>query len=185
MYKFSGQPDFFFLKNESGMRLFDVSPETQASQVHCAKLVSTCGVIPKTGPMFLRGQCEELFTLEELKRAGGRLEANKAPGIDGMPNEILKEVIVVYPEFFLGAFNFCLREVLRRLEKVEVVPAIRSILRDGRSASKRWFTTSDPLGKERLIHLTLSSLTLFNSQFTEEVTNIGDYIGIPSELAER
>ena len=40
---------------------------------------------------------EELFTLEELKRAGGRLKANTAPGIDGLLNEILKEVIGVYP----------------------------------------------------------------------------------------
>ena len=34
----------------------------------------------------------ELFTLEELKRAGGRLKARTAPGIDGVPNEILKEL---------------------------------------------------------------------------------------------
>ena len=52
---------------------------------------------------------EELFTLEKLKRAGGRLKANTAPGIDGVPNEILKEVIVVYPEIFLETFNSCLR----------------------------------------------------------------------------
>ena len=37
-----------------------------------------------------------LFTLEELKRGGGRLLANTAPGIDGVPNEILKEVIGAY-----------------------------------------------------------------------------------------
>ena len=36
---------------------------------------------------------EELFTLKELKRAGERLKAKPAPGIDGLPNEILKEVI--------------------------------------------------------------------------------------------
>ena len=53
---------------------------------------------------------EELFTLEELKRAGGRLKANTAPGIDGLPNEILKEVIGVYPEIHLEVFNSCLRE---------------------------------------------------------------------------
>ena len=34
---------------------------------------------------------EKLFTLEELKRAGGRLKATTAPGIDGVPKEILKE----------------------------------------------------------------------------------------------
>ena len=53
---------------------------------------------------------EELFILEELQRAGERLKANTAPGIDGVPNEILKEVI--------GA-----GEVLRRLEEAEVGPA--------------------------------------------------------------
>ena len=56
-------------------------------------------------------QHEELFTLEELKRAGGRLEANTAPGIDEVPNEILKEVIGAYPELLLlEAFNSCLWE---------------------------------------------------------------------------
>ena len=53
---------------------------------------------------------EKLFTLEELKRADGRLKANTAPGIDGLPNEILKEVIGVYPEILLEVFNSCLRE---------------------------------------------------------------------------
>ena len=53
---------------------------------------------------------EELFTLEELKRAGGRHKANTAPGIGEVPNEILKKVIVVYPEILLEAFNSCLRE---------------------------------------------------------------------------
>ena len=35
---------------------------------------------------------------------------NKVPGIDGVPNDILKEVIGVYPEILLEAFNSCLRE---------------------------------------------------------------------------
>ena len=47
----------------------------------------------------------KLLKLEELKRAGGRLKANSAPGIYGVPNEILKEVVIVYPEMLLEAFN--------------------------------------------------------------------------------
>ena len=74
-----------------------------------------------------KGSCvvrrEELFTLEKLKRAGGRLKANTAPGIDGVPNEILKKVIGAYPGILLEAFNSCLREVLRRLEEAEFSPA--------------------------------------------------------------
>ena len=46
-----------------------------------------------------------------VKRAGGRLKANTAPGIDGVPNEILKEVIGAYPEILLEAFNSRLRKV--------------------------------------------------------------------------
>ena len=53
---------------------------------------------------------EELFTLEELKRASGRLKANTAPRVDGVTNEILKEVIGAYPEILQEAFNSCLRE---------------------------------------------------------------------------
>ena len=52
-------------------------------------------------------QREELFTLEELKRAGGRLKANTALGIDGVPNEILKELIGAYPQNILEVFNSC------------------------------------------------------------------------------
>ena len=65
--------------------------------------------VPKTVPNFLRGPREELFTLEELKRAGGRLKANTASGIDGVPNEILKDVFRAYPQILLEAFNSCLR----------------------------------------------------------------------------
>ena len=45
-----------------------------------------------------------------LKRAGGRLKAHTAQGIDGIPNEILKEVIGTYPEILLDALNSCLQE---------------------------------------------------------------------------
>ena len=54
---------------------------------------------------------EELFTFEELKRASGKLKANTAPGIDGVPNEILKEVIGAYLEILLEAFNSCLQRL--------------------------------------------------------------------------
>ena len=51
---------------------------------------------------------EELFILGELKRESRRLEANTAPGIDGVSNQILKEMIVVQPEILLEVFNSCL-----------------------------------------------------------------------------
>ena len=53
---------------------------------------------------------EELFTLEEQRRAGGRLKANTEPRIDRVPNEIIKEVIGSYPAILPEAFNSCLRK---------------------------------------------------------------------------
>ena len=65
----------------------------------------------------IRSSCvvrsEELFTLEELARAGEKLKINRARGNDGVPNDILKEVIAGFPEILQEAFNSCLRE--RRL----------------------------------------------------------------------
>ena len=55
-------------------------------------------------------RCEDLFTVEELKRVGRWLKTHTAPGIDRVSNEILKEVIMVYPEILLEDFNSCLRE---------------------------------------------------------------------------
>ena len=54
--------------------------------------------------------CSCVVRREDLKRAGGRLKANTLSGFDGVPNEILKEVIEVYPQILLEAFNSCLRE---------------------------------------------------------------------------
>ena len=48
---------------------------------------------------------EELSTFKEPKRAGGRLKANTAPGMDGVPNEI-----GAYPEILPEAFNSCIQE---------------------------------------------------------------------------
>ena len=47
---------------------------------------------------------------EELKRAGGRLKANTALRSNGVPNDVLKEVIGAYPKILLEAFNSCFRE---------------------------------------------------------------------------
>ena len=90
---------------------------------------------------------EALFTLEELKRMGRRLNVNTAPGIDGVPNEIPKEVIGAYPEIFLEAFNSCLREGRFFLKKQSLV-----LLRKGNkpledASSYRPICLLDTMGK--------------------------------------
>lgn len=52
----------------------------------------------------------ELFTLEELVDACGKLKNKKAPGMDNIPSDILKILIMVEPDVFLKVFNKCLQE---------------------------------------------------------------------------
>lgn len=51
-----------------------------------------------------------LFTRLELEHLGKQLKNGKAPGPDGIPNEVLKTVIEVYPEILLDVFNSCLKK---------------------------------------------------------------------------
>ena len=92
---------------------------------------------------------EELFTLEELKRAGGRLKANTTPGIDGLPNEILEEVIGVYPEILLEVFNSCLREgrLFADWEKQRLVLLRKGNKPLGDASSYRPICLLDTMGK--------------------------------------
>lgn len=46
----------------------------------------------------------------ELKRAASTLKANKAPGPDGVTNEILKKVVELRPEQVLNVFNKCITQ---------------------------------------------------------------------------
>ena len=107
------------------LRLLDASSEAQESQGFVVLMERPVGGPTSRVPRSLfphvepfqrqdRRSCvvrrEELFTLEELKRAGGKLKATTVLGIDGLPNEILKEVIGVYPGILLEVFSSCLRE---------------------------------------------------------------------------
>jgi len=51
-----------------------------------------------------------IITEMELKRAASILKANKAPGPDGVTNEILKKVVELRPEQVLNVFNKCITQ---------------------------------------------------------------------------
>lgn len=51
-----------------------------------------------------------LFTEQELEAAAARLKANKAPGPDGIPVEVLKEIVNKRPRFLLNMYNSCLMD---------------------------------------------------------------------------
>lgn len=50
------------------------------------------------------------FTQEELNDAARKLKANKSPGPDGIPAEVIKEIAFRRPEILLRMYNACLKE---------------------------------------------------------------------------
>lgn len=50
------------------------------------------------------------FTTQELQNAAQSLRCNKAPGPDGIPVEVIKEIAVQRPEMLLKMYNTCLGE---------------------------------------------------------------------------
>ena len=53
---------------------------------------------------------DEKKDLRRTGESGWEAESHTALRFDGVPNEILKEVIMVYPDILLEAFNSCLRK---------------------------------------------------------------------------
>lgn len=51
-----------------------------------------------------------LITITELMQATRTLKANKAAGIDRVPNEILKEVVKLRPGLMLDIYNQCIEQ---------------------------------------------------------------------------
>lgn len=50
------------------------------------------------------------FTMDELQTAARSLKNNKAPGPDGIPAEVIKEIAAQRPDVLLQMYNSCLRE---------------------------------------------------------------------------
>ena len=49
-----------------------------------------------------------LFTMEELRAAARGLKGKKAPGPDGVPNEVIKLIAMQRPQLLLDMYNVCL-----------------------------------------------------------------------------
>lgn len=52
----------------------------------------------------------EELTMDELKAMTTKLPFGKAPGPDGIPNEVLSRVARAKPQALLQVFNLCLRQ---------------------------------------------------------------------------
>lgn len=52
-----------------------------------------------------------LIMEEEILAIAKKIKSNKAPGIDGIPNRVLKEAITSRPALFVKMYNACIKEV--------------------------------------------------------------------------
>jgi hypothetical protein len=83
----------------------DIPPSTTETWHAVRKL------FPQGGPLVWTSPREEdpAFTAEELQAAAKRLRPKKAPGPDGIPPEVVKNLVEEVPEVFLEVMNDCLR----------------------------------------------------------------------------
>lgn len=54
-------------------------------------------------------QESNLFTMEEIAEAGRSLPRGKAPGPDGVPDEVLRVIVQIRPDLLLNTFNECVK----------------------------------------------------------------------------
>ncbi|CAI6376028.1 unnamed protein product [Macrosiphum euphorbiae] len=54
-------------------------------------------------------QESNLFTMEEIVEAGRSLPRAKAPGPDGVPDEVLRVIVQIRPDLLLNTFNECVK----------------------------------------------------------------------------
>lgn len=67
-----------------------------------------------------------MITTEELAEAGRSLPRGKAPGPDGVPDEVLRVIVQVRPDLLLPTFNDCLKKgVFLDSWKVETLVLLR------------------------------------------------------------
>ncbi|CAB0037093.1 unnamed protein product [Trichogramma brassicae] len=63
---------------------------------------------PALPPALQAGAIVPAVTLEELRRACGRIKDHTAPGPDGVPNSAIKFAITTHPDIFLQVYMACL-----------------------------------------------------------------------------
>ncbi|CAB0039414.1 unnamed protein product, partial [Trichogramma brassicae] len=64
---------------------------------------------PALPPPLQAGAIVPAVTLEELRRACGRIKDHTAPRPDGVPNSVIKIAIATHPDIFLQVYTACLR----------------------------------------------------------------------------
>ena len=95
------------------MRKLGRSRRPPLSSIILREIVSA--LFPRCEPMrvpVFRINMDEIpeVSHEELKHAVTRIKVGKAPGLDGIPNFVIRHVIKIKPELFRQAYTSCLRE---------------------------------------------------------------------------
>ncbi|CAB0035461.1 unnamed protein product [Trichogramma brassicae] len=97
---------------------------------------------PALPPPLQAGAIVPAVTLEELRRACGRIKDHTAPGPDGVPNSAIKIAIATHPDIFLQVYKACLRTDHQYgfLKGRSTINAIENVIATAREAiaDKKW-----------------------------------------------
>lgn len=138
-------------------------PEAMVPGGVWAVVTALFATAPSTAPENTKQQQQEpqtdeqivAFTMDELQLATARLPNRKAPGPDGIPNELVKATVETGAHHLLDAFNSCLQEGMFpgrwKVARLVLIPKPGKPLED--PSSYRPLCMLDGIGKllERLI----------------------------------
>jgi len=70
---------------------------------------------------------DDEFTTQEVKNAVQDMGNKKAPGGDGIPNEVWKSVVTILPKYLTAIYNGCLKAGVfpNRWKKAKIIPVVK------------------------------------------------------------
>jgi len=81
---------------------------------------------------------DDKFTLQEVKNVVMSMGKDKAPGEDGIPSEVLKSLVEIFPRYMTAIYNGCLSKGTfpQRWKKALVIPITKPGKAESEEASK-------------------------------------------------
>ena len=85
-------------------------PEDEESLRKIVEVLFPTGEPRTSFPNLEHREAGEPFSLQELKAAASRLTSGKSPGLDGIPNEVVRLIAKKNPQMLTRVLNKCLEE---------------------------------------------------------------------------
>ena len=103
-------------------------PEDEESLRKIVEVVFPTGEPRTSFPNQEHREAGEAFSPQKLKAAVSRLSPGKSPGLDGIPNEVVRTIAKENPQMLMSVFNKCLQEGIFpdrwKSQKLVLIPKI-------------------------------------------------------------